>query len=55
MKDCDLYEFLKNKRKLNEENKIESSIPPSNNIKILNSNLRKIQKKKRKIKIEIKK
>ena len=47
MKDCDLYEFLKNKRKLNDENKIESTIPPSNNIKILNSNLRKKQKKKK--------
>ena len=36
MKDCDLYEFLKNKRKSNEELKIYSSVPPSNNIKILN-------------------
>ena len=46
MKDCDLYEFLKNKRKSNEELKIYSSVPPSNNIKILNSNLRKKPKKK---------
>ena len=45
MKDCDLYEFLKNKRKTNNDNIIQS-IPPLNNIKFLNSNLKKKQKKK---------
>ena len=46
MKDCDLYEFLKNKRKSNNDNIIQP-IPPSNNIKFLNSNLKKKQKKKK--------
>ena len=46
MKDCDLYEFLKNKRKTNNDNIIQS-IPPLNNIKFLNSNLKKKQKKKK--------